>query len=37
MTAIGPIPIRRWHGRCPACAEVGFAADGAIGLTGWLT
>ena len=37
MTAIGPIPIRRWHGRCPACAEVGFAADGVIGLTGWLT
>ena len=36
-TAIGSIQIRRWHGRCPACAEVGVAADGAIGLTGWLT
>jgi hypothetical protein len=37
LSAIGPITIRRWHGRCRACIEVGFAADGVIGLTGWLT
>ena len=37
MTAIGPIHAVRWHGRCPSCGEVGFAADGVLGLTGWLT
>lgn len=37
MSAIGPFAIRRWHGRCPVCVKVGFAADGVIGLTGWLT
>ena len=37
MTAIGPIDIERWHGRCPKCRAVGFASDGVLGLTGWLT
>jgi hypothetical protein len=37
MTAIGPIQAERWHGRCPKCADVGFAADGLLGLVGWLT
>jgi hypothetical protein len=36
MTAIGPIQAKRWHGRCE-CGFVGFASDGVIGLTGWLT
>ena len=36
MTAIGPIRAGRWHGRC-RCGFVGFAADGVLGLTGWLT
>ena len=37
MTAIGPIDLRRWHSRCPGCADVGFAADALLGLDGWLT
>jgi hypothetical protein len=37
MTAIGSMQIERWHGRCPKCGSVGFAADGVLGLTGWLT
>jgi hypothetical protein len=36
MTAIGPIRVGRWHGRC-RCGWVGFAADGVIGSSGWLT
>jgi hypothetical protein len=35
-TAIGPINAERWHGCC-RCGFVGFAADGVVGLTGWLT
>ena len=37
MTAIGSMHIERWHGRCPTCGTVGFAADIVLGLTGWLT
>jgi hypothetical protein len=37
MTAIGPIRLDRWHGRCPRCRQVGFAADGLLGIGGWLT
>jgi hypothetical protein len=37
MSAIGPIHATRWHGHCQSCDFVGFAADGVIGLTGWLT
>jgi len=37
VTAIGLIRLARWHGRCPACSEVGFAADALLGLDGYLT
>jgi hypothetical protein len=37
MTALGPIRVARWHGRCPGCGQVGFAADRLLGLGGWLT
>lgn len=37
MTAIGPVQVQRWHGRCPKCDWVGFAADGVLGLNGWLS
>lgn len=37
LTAIGPIRLERWHGRCEPCGQVGFAADGLLGVDGWLT
>jgi hypothetical protein len=37
MTAVGLTCLRRWHSKCPDCAEVGFVADGRLGLTGYLT
>jgi hypothetical protein len=37
LTAIGPIQLKRWHGRCEPCVQVGFAADGLLGVDGWLT
>jgi hypothetical protein len=37
MTAIGPIRLERWHGRCEPCGQVGFAADLLLGVDGWLT
>ena len=37
MTAIGAIRLDRWHSRCPDCGEVGFAADGRLGVDGFLT
>lgn len=37
VTAIGPIHIERWHGRCACCDEVGFAADVLLGLDGGMT
>jgi hypothetical protein len=37
LTAAGAVRVVRWHGRCPACGQPGFAADGVLGLEGWLT
>jgi hypothetical protein len=37
LTAIGPIRVERWHGRCEGCGQVGFAADELLGLDGGLT
>lgn len=37
LTAIGPIRLVRWHGRCAPCGQVGFAADRLLGVDGWLT
>jgi hypothetical protein len=37
LTAIGPIEIERWHGRCGSCGQVGFAADAMLGLDGKTT
>lgn len=37
MTAVGAIRLDRWHTRCPGCGEVGFAADGRLGVDGFLT
>jgi hypothetical protein len=37
MTAVGLVHLARWHSRCARCGEVGFAADGLLGLDGWLT
>lgn len=37
MTAVGLVCLRRWHSKCPDCAEVGFVADGRLGLTNYLT
>ena len=37
MTALGPIPATRYHGRCRACHRVSRPADRVIGLNGWLT
>jgi hypothetical protein len=36
-TALGSIRLRRWHGGCGLCGQVGFAADRLLGLEGWLT
>ncbi len=36
-TAIGPVRLIRWHGRCERCGQVGFAADRLLGVDGWLT
>jgi hypothetical protein len=37
MTAVGAIRLDRWHSRCPDCGEVGFPADGRLGVDGYLT
>lgn len=37
MTAVGAIRLARGHSRCPDCGEVGFAADGRLGVDGFLT
>ena len=37
MTAVGSAHLERWHSTCPDCAEVGFVADGRLGVTGYLT
>src|SRR5262245_37126806 len=37
LTAIGPIRVERWHGRCEPCGQVGFAADALLGVEGGLT
>jgi hypothetical protein len=37
LTAIGPVRLERWHARCEPCKQVGFAADGLLGLDGGLT
>jgi hypothetical protein len=37
LTAVGPIRLARWHGRCEPCGQVGFAADRLLGIDGWLT
>ncbi len=37
LTAIGPVQVERWHGRCEPCGQVGFAADELIGLDGGIT
>lgn len=37
LTAIGPIRVDRWHGRCEPCGQVGFAADAVLGVDGGLT
>jgi hypothetical protein len=37
LTAVGPVRLARWHGHCPACGQVGFAADALLGLQGGLT
>ena len=37
MTAVGAIRLARWHSRCPDCGEVGFAADGRLGVDGFVT
>jgi hypothetical protein len=37
MTALGPIDVRRSHGYCKACGQPGFAADGLLGISGWMT
>lgn len=37
MTAVGAIRLGRWHSRCAGCGEVGFAADGRLGVDGFLT
>lgn len=37
MTAVGAIRLSRWHSRCLGCGEVGFAADGRLGVDGFLT
>jgi len=36
-TAIGAIHLERSHGYCKACQQPQFAADGLLGLSGWLT
>ena len=37
VTAVGPVRLARWHTRCPACAGVGFPADGRLGVNGFVT
>lgn len=37
MTAVGPIPLKRSHGYCKDCQQPQFAADGLLGISGWLT
>ena len=37
MTAIGTVHLERWHSQCPGCLEVGFVADGRLGLGEYLT
>jgi hypothetical protein len=36
-TAAGPIRLFRWHSRCEPCGQVGFAADGLLGVDGRLS
>ena len=37
MTAIGAVQLERSHGYCKVCRQPQFAADGLLGLSGWLT
>ena len=37
MTAVGAIDVERAHGYCKACRQPQFAADGLLGISGWLT
>ena len=37
MTAVGAIAVERAHGYCKACRQPQFAADGLLGISGWLT
>jgi hypothetical protein len=37
MTAVGAIDITRSHGYCRDCQQPQFAADGLLGVNGWLT
>lgn len=37
MTALGPVRLQRSYANCPACEQGAFAADGLLGLHGWLT
>jgi len=37
MTAVGAIDVARSHGYCKGCHQPQFAADGLLGIDGWLT
>ena len=37
MTALGSVRLERSYAACPRCALSAFAADGLLGLDGWLT
>ena len=37
LTAVGAVGLGRSHGYCTGCGQPGFAADGLLGLDGWLT
>jgi hypothetical protein len=37
MTAIGAVRVERSHGYCRGCRQPQFAADGLLGVAGWLT
>src|SRR4051812_34747275 len=37
MTAVGAILVERSHGYCRDCRQPQFAADGRVGIDGWLT
>jgi hypothetical protein len=37
LTAVGPIAVERFHGYCRVCGQPQFAADGLLGVDGWLT